>query len=72
MMTDPQPPFLTEGTDEALIFKLAEAYNRAETPESEAWVRAIAERTSHLLTEQAAQDEPGDRRVDEDVSGMRE
>ena len=67
MMTDQQPTLLTEDTDEALVLKLAEAYNHAETPESEAWVRVITAKTILLLTEQSAKGEPSVRSGQDDA-----
>ncbi len=72
MMTDPQPPLLAEDTDEALVLKLAEAYNQAETSESEAWVRAIAARTIILLTAHAGEGEPGGVQCQDDIGNSRE
>ena len=47
-----KPPFLTDGDEEDLIHKLADAYKQTETPESEEWVRVITEKTNRLLAGQ--------------------
>ena len=38
--------------DDDLIHMLADAYKRTETPESEEWVRVIAEKTNLILAKQ--------------------
>ena len=50
------PPLLTDGDEDQLIHKLADAYKQTESPESEEWVRVITEKTSRILTEQAAEE----------------
>ena len=62
MNADKNPPLLSGGDEDGLIHKLAAAYKQTETPESEEWVRVIAEKTSRLLTEQARETKPPGRK----------
>ncbi len=50
------PPLLTDGDEEELIHKLADAYKQTETPESEEWVRVITEKTNRLIAEQSPEE----------------
>ena len=56
MKTEKKPLLLTDGDEDQLINKLADAYKQTESPESEEWVRVITEKTNRLLTEQAAEE----------------
>lgn len=65
MNADTNPPLLTDGDEDQLIHKLAAAYKQTETPESEEWVRVIAEKTSRLLTGQAGETKPPGQKAEE-------
>jgi len=56
MNADKHPPLLTDGDEEDLIQKLADAYRRTEEHDSEEWVRVIAAKTTRILAGQPAED----------------
>lgn len=50
MNPEEHPDLLTEDDQERLVEKMADAYKRTETPESEWWVRLIAQKISRILS----------------------
>ena len=58
MNAENHPQSLTDGDEEELINKLADAYKHTETLDSEEWVRIIAEKTNRILAEHPPEECP--------------